>query len=304
MEENSGLIPTLCFGRINDEAGPRRTTTDDDDDGVAKELMASVSLLPPKKAMALATVVAAHLVGRNGIVGVRAFRAAACSARPPARDDLIRHNDAAPPRSSAGSAAPGAMRPFSFPSAATARLRQQNNDGGGDDGDDGDFEPTWTYVPYKPPPPRKPRRRNFSSSSAWTVPDRIPLPEDKLSISFVRASGAGGQNVNKVSTKAEIRLHLPSADWIPSEVRDRLRENESGRINGEGTLTVTSQVHRTQTKNRRDAMGKLEAMIRDSWARPKQRKMRKGLTKRAKEHRRENKRRVSLKKEGRKRVEF
>ena len=181
----------------------------------------------------------------------------------------------------------------------TTRLREQNGDGS-------DFAPTWEYVPYKPAPQRKPRNNNSRrfSTGEWAVPAHIPIPEDRLQISFARASGAGGQNVNKVNTKVELRFHVDSAEWIPAKVRDRLKSNEGNRINGEGFLTVTSQEHRTQLKNRKDAVKKLEDMLRNSWARPKVRKMRKGLTKEAKKNRRENKKRVSLKKESRKRVDF
>ena len=172
-----------------------------------------------------------------------------------------------------------------------------------------EVEPTWTYTPYQPPKPtsrRPPQRRKFSSdtSESWTVPNHISIPEDQLTISFARASGAGGQNVNKVNTKVEIRFHLDTATWIPQEVRQRLKSNESNRINSQGYMTITSQEYRTQLQNRKDAIKKLQDILKTSWARPKVRKMRKGLSKKAKENRRENKKRNSMKKESRKRVEF
>lgn len=179
-----------------------------------------------------------------------------------------------------------------------------------------EIEPTWTYVPYQSAPKTRSQRANINSSSSinsfrrlststsWTVPEQITIPENELQISFARASGAGGQNVNKVNTKVEIRFHLDTADWIPLEVRERLKENESNRINNEGYMVITSQEYRTQIQNRKDAVEKLEDILRSSWPRPKVRKMRKGLTKEAKENRRELKKKISEKKESRRRVEF
>ena len=176
------------------------------------------------------------------------------------------------------------------------------------DNTNNEVEPTWAYTPYQPPKPtsrRTTQRRRFSSdSSEWTVPNHISIPEDQLTISFARASGAGGQNVNKVNTKVEIRFHLDTATWIPHEVRQRLKSNESNRINSQGYMTITSQEYRTQLQNRKDAIKKLQDILKVSWARPKVRKMRKGLSKKAKENRRENKKRNSMKKESRRRVEF
>ena len=188
------------------------------------------------------------------------------------------------------------------PYITSTRIYNQIND------DNNEVEPTWTYTPYQPPKTtsRRPQRRRFSSDSSesWTVPNQISIPEDQLTISFARASGAGGQNVNKVNTKVELRFHLDTATWIPQEVRQRLKSNESNRINSQGYMTITSQEYRTQLQNRKDAIKKLQDIIKTSWARPKVRKMRKGLSKKAKENRRENKKRNSTKKESRRRVEF
>lgn len=190
----------------------------------------------------------------------------------------------------------------SYPSTIS-RLKEEASD-------NEEFTPTWTYVPYKPPPTQRRPRNNTNnstrrfSSSKWTVPDHIPIPEDQLQISFARASGAGGQNVNKVNTKVELRFHLDSANWIPREVRDRLKTNESNRINNEGFFVITCQENRTQVQNRKDALKKLQDILKSSWERPKVRKLRKGLTKKAKENRRENKRKISQKKENRRRVDF
>eukprot|EP00579_Thalassiosira_antarctica_P014741 CAMPEP_0201941762 /NCGR_PEP_ID=MMETSP0903-20130614/47665_1 /ASSEMBLY_ACC=CAM_ASM_000552 /TAXON_ID=420261 /ORGANISM="Thalassiosira antarctica, Strain CCMP982" /LENGTH=253 /DNA_ID=CAMNT_0048483905 /DNA_START=132 /DNA_END=893 /DNA_ORIENTATION=+ len=250
-------------------------------------------------------VTAAHLMGRRG--EVHAFRAAS---------RLSNHNYLRfPPSCFAPRPAMAAvgqtnnhyttLSPYnghlSYPSTITTRLREHNNDSN-------EIDPTWTYVPYqtKPPPKRRPPiRRNFSTSAQFSeIPNSIPIPEDKLTISFTRASGAGGQNVNKVSSKVELRFHLPSSTWIPEEVRTRLQSNESNRINNEGFMTVTSQEHRTQLKNRKEAMKKLEDIVKNSWVRPKVRNMRKGLSKISKQNRREDKKKNSMKKENRRQVDF
>jgi len=150
--------------------------------------------------------------------------------------------------------------------------------------------------------------RLFSTNSQkkedWKVPKSIYIPEDRLDLSFVRSGGAGGQNVNKVNTQVQVKMHTPTLDWIPGEVRDRLKEQQFNRINKEGFLVLKVSEHRTQTANRKAAMDKLRDMILQAWPRPKERKLRKGLTKKAKERRREQKKKRSEIKASRRPVNF
>lgn len=172
------------------------------------------------------------------------------------------------------------------------------------DKNDDKIEPTWTYTPYQPPPPRrKQQRRNFSGGR-WIVPKHIDIPEDRLAITFTRSSGAGGQNVNKLSTKADLRLHVMKAEWLPYEVRERLSQQQANRINKEGYLALQSQDYRTQAQNKKAALTKLREMIMDAYPRPKERKMRKGLSKVTKERRKEEKRKRSQVKANRRKVDY
>jgi peptidyl-tRNA hydrolase ICT1 len=67
---------------------------------------------------------------------------------------------------------------------------------------------------------------------------------NRLEFQYARSSGPGGQNVNKLNTKAEVRFHVETADWLPVEVRQRLTEYQSNKINKDGDLIVSSQEHR------------------------------------------------------------
>lgn len=176
------------------------------------------------------------------------------------------------------------------------------------DNSDNGIETTWTYVPYQPPPhpKRKKPRRNFSSAAGgrWIVPKHIDIPEDKIDISFTRSSGAGGQNVNKLSTKADLRLHVMNAAWLPLEVRERLATQQANRINKDGILGIQSQEYRTQAQNKKSALNKLREMILEAYPRPKKRNMRKGLSQKTKERRKDDKRKRSQVKANRRKVDY
>lgn len=75
-------------------------------------------------------------------------------------------------------------------------------------------------------------------------PRDIEIPLDKIDLRYSRSSGPGGQNVNKLNTKVDIRFHVASADWLPQAVRDRIVLYNPQRINKEGDLIVTSQESR------------------------------------------------------------
>mmetsp|Transcript_29126 Transcript_29126/g.34327 ORF Transcript_29126/g.34327 Transcript_29126/m.34327 type:complete len:201 (+) Transcript_29126:81-683(+) len=81
-------------------------------------------------------------------------------------------------------------------------------------------------------------------------------------IQYSRSGGAGGQNVNKVSTKAEVRFDLHKAkEWIPIEILEHIYQNEGSKINKDGILIVTSSKHRTQLENKKDALLKIQTII-------------------------------------------
>lgn len=96
------------------------------------------------------------------------------------------------------------------------------------------------------------------------------IPLDRLTIKYARSSGPGGQNVNKVNTKVDLRFHLLSADWIPENVQQKILEREKNRINKEGELVISSTKYRTQFKNLEDAIQKLETIIEDASFVPKE----------------------------------
>ena len=104
------------------------------------------------------------------------------------------------------------------------------------------------------------------------INDQIHIPEGELSWSFVRAGGPGGQNVNKVASKAVLRWHVAASPSLPEEVKARLLQQQRRRITTEGDLVLTSQRYRDQERNRQDCLDKLRECVLRAAAVPRPRK--------------------------------
>ncbi|XP_075889888.1 large ribosomal subunit protein mL62 isoform X3 [Nelusetta ayraudi] len=108
---------------------------------------------------------------------------------------------------------------------------------------------------------------NFKSSAVHETKGKgilqdaqIDVPVDRLTVSYSRSSGPGGQHVNKVSSKAEVRFHVDTADWIP--------EDNKNRINKVGELLVTSELSRSQQRNLSNCIQKISDIIAEASEKP------------------------------------
>jgi ribosome-associated protein len=120
----------------------------------------------------------------------------------------------------------------------------------------------------------------------------ITIDESELQFVFSRASGPGGQNVNKVATAVQLRFDVQQSPSLPADVKERLKGLAGSRMTRDGVLVINARRFRTQEKNREDALARLAALVREAAKKPRRRKKTQP-TKESKERRLEDKRRRS-----------
>jgi ribosome-associated protein len=134
------------------------------------------------------------------------------------------------------------------------------------------------------------------------INSRVTIPASEISWTAVRASGPGGQNVNKVASKVQLRFALARSEALPASVKRRLAQRAANQLDAEGNLVITAQQSRNQLTNLRRAREKLAELVRAALVPPRPR-IATRPSRAAERARLATKRRISLKKQGRRAVD-
>ncbi len=105
-----------------------------------------------------------------------------------------------------------------------------------------------------------------------TINSRIAIPLGELNFTFARSGGPGGQNVNKVNTKAQLKWHITQTACLPADVLARFQARFANRITKDGALVIQSQRYRDRNRNVADCLAKLQQMVAEAAIAPKRRR--------------------------------